>query len=118
MCVSECVPACAVCVVSAVCVCVCDQEPAHQWCVFACVVYSASFASLFSIDRSHAARNGRLCRVAVTDLGEFAPAITIRGPRSSRMHSGFTHYAERYVESFTVTASSEKLVTRFGIVHF
>ena len=29
-----------------------------------------------TIDRSQA-RNGRLCRVAVTDLGGFAPAITI-----------------------------------------
>ena len=31
-----------------------------------------------SVDRSQAP-NGRLCRVAVTDLGEFAPAVTIRG---------------------------------------
>ena len=30
------------------------------------------------IDRSQA-RNGRLCRVAVTDFGEFAPAIAFRG---------------------------------------
>ena len=27
------------------------------------------------------------------------------------MRSGFTHYAERYVERFTVTPCSEKLVT-------
>ena len=30
------------------------------------------------VNRSQA-RNGRLCRVAVADLGELAPAITIRG---------------------------------------
>ena len=35
---------------------------------------------------------GKLCRVAVTDLGEFAPAISrYQGPRSSRIRSGFTH---------------------------
>ena len=34
--------------------------------------------SLHGVDRSQV-RYGRLCRVAVTHLGVFAPAITIRG---------------------------------------
>ena len=69
-----------------------------------------------SIDRSQA-QNGRLCRVAGTDLGDFAPAITIRGLRSFRMHSGFTHdiYVKCYVERFTVTPCSVKLVTTHNV---
>ena len=41
---------------------------------------------------------------------------SLEGPRSSRMSSGFTYNdAEHYVERFTVTQCSEKLVTTHGV---
>ena len=52
--------------------------------------------------------NGRLCRVVVTDLGEFALAITI-GDRGLLGCVVALHIAERYIERFTVTLCSEKL---------
>ena len=41
-----------------------------------------------------------------------------QGPRSSRMRSGFTHNAESWVERFTVTPCSEKLVTICTTYHY
>ena len=53
---------------------------------------SPQLSAPIAIDRSQAG-NGRLCRVAVTDLGEFAPVITIRGRGLPGCCSGLTHYA-------------------------